>query len=421
MGLLSSFMKQISMHPDQTDIHAVTESFLHDMDMGLRGEARSLPMIPTYISALGTPPENKPVITVDAGGTNLRIGLVSFQNGVPVNHHFEKHAMPGTKGEMSAEEFFESLTDMLYPLTKQSDTVGFGFSYPVEILENRDGKIILLNKEVQVRGAGGYLIGETLKRKLAERGVTEEMKFVVLNDTVATLMGTAACFGLENVDGVAALVLGTGCNSCYMEKGEKILKLNHAGDMIVNCESGGFTGGGGGKADDVLDCNSGTPGTFRFEKMMSGIYLGRLVTHIARLAADAGLMSAAFGNPGGEYFTATELDSFIRGGENRICAMCKGSDAETLSGIVDMVFERAAKLICANIAALCIHCDGGKKPETPFLLAAEGSMFQHALLFRDKLDYHLDTHIRQGLGRFVAISTAEDATMAGSALAALLN
>lgn len=416
-----NFMKQIKMHPDQTDIDAVVKGFIAEMEKGLAGEPSSLAMIPTFISPKGKAPDGKPVIAIDAGGTNLRTAIVTFEDGTPVTTRFEKSAMPGSRGEVSVLEFFDVLAERILPLTEFSDTIGFCFSYPAEIFSNRDGKILSLTKEVKVRGAEGVVIGEALINKLRSLGADKKFNFIVLNDTVASLMGGVAHLGLHNADGMAGLILGTGYNVCYLESGEKIKKLPKTWDMIINCESGNFTGGGGGEADNILDAVSKNPGAFRFEKMMSGVYLGQLITHIAQFASQEGLLSADFGSTGGEYFTAPEIDLFIRGEDNRILRMCKGDDEEVLRGIVDMCFERAAKLVCANIAALCIHCGGGKSPDAPFYLVPEGSMFHSSLLFREKFDRYMDSYIKARLGRFVQIRSAENSTMAGAALAALLN
>ena len=67
------FLKSIDMHPDQTDPERFVRDFLSEMDAGLAGEASSLKMIPTYVSADGTPQDGESVIAIDAGGTNLRV------------------------------------------------------------------------------------------------------------------------------------------------------------------------------------------------------------------------------------------------------------------------------------------------------------------------------------------------------------
>ena len=47
-------------------------NFMNEMDAGLAGTASSLPMIPTFLGAGNMEPYAKPILVIDAGGTNLR-------------------------------------------------------------------------------------------------------------------------------------------------------------------------------------------------------------------------------------------------------------------------------------------------------------------------------------------------------------
>lgn len=416
---IQSFLKKINIHPDQTDIDQTAESIMDEMKKGLEGENSSLRMLETYLSAEGSAPENTPVIAIDAGGTNLRTGLVSFKNGAPVLSNFSKTPVPGSEGEVSADEFFSALADKVLPLTEKSDIIGFCFSYPAEILPNRDGRIIQLNKELRVSGAQGAVIGESLIKKLRERGALKPFRFTLLNDTTASLMGGLAGGSISSCDGLAGLILGTGFNTCYLERGEKIKKLQNADNMIINCESGCFSLPFRGEPDRLTDAESAIGGDHLLEKMLSGAYMGQLASNTARLAEREGLLSDAFSNFAP--FTAMELDDFLRGADNRISKMCSGDDRENLSAIIDALNERSARLVCANIQALCLWCDGGKSPDSPFCVVAEGSTFYNSLLFRTKLEALLKSHLEKTHGRYAVCLRAEDATMTGTALAALLN
>jgi hexokinase len=415
------FLRTIAMHSDATDILAVTEQFMSEMDSGLMGEKSSLQMIPTYISTAGTAPDNKPVIALDAGGTNLRVSLVTFTNGTPQVTRLEKCVLPGTSHEISADEFFDELAEKILPLTEEADKIGFCFSFPSEILPNCDGRILCLSKkEVSVRNAEGIIIGEKLLEKLREKGVTKNFKVTILNDTVASLMGGIATLKLSDYDGFAGLILGTGNNACYAEKAEKIVKLSDARDMIINCETGSFSKAFRGLSDEIMDVVSDNPGEYLFEKMLSGAYHGKVITNTAELASKSGLLSENFAGITPP-FSTPELDDFLRGKDNRAAKMCIGTDAEVLREIIDNSFERAAKLVCANIAAICLHCDGGKSAERPFCVIAEGSTFYNSLLFKEKFDKHVKSFIEGRLSRHVVFFRGENVTLSGAAYSALLN
>lgn len=409
------FLRSIDMHPEQIDITKTTVDIISEMERGLCGERSSLSMIPTYLSPLASPIDGEPIIVVDVGGTNLRIGLCTFQDGKPVLTKIKKGPIPGSSGEITTDAFFDVITEKLLPYTEKSSRIGFCFSYIAEIFPDHDGSIVSFNKEVTIRGAEGVIIGKKLRSKLAQRGVKKDLSFTLLNDTTAGLLGGVAELGLSSEGGLAGVVLGTGSNSCYFEQGKKIKKIKNAKDMIINCESGCFSKAFRGKADIMTDNASEIPGDHLLEKMISGAYLGKVISNTAILAAEEGLMSDSFLSRT-EHFTLPELDEYMRGVNNSVSAMCKVGDNIVLHYIIDAAFERAAKLVCANISALCLHVDGGGSEDKPFCVVAEGSTFYNSLLFYDKLMENIDEYLRNRLGRYVVFHKAENSTLTGAAL-----
>ena len=419
MNKLEEFLNSINMHPHQTDMELFIKNIRTEMERGLEGKPSSLKMIPSYIGAHGEIRLNEPVIAIDAGGTNMRTGLVSFTEAGLKLEHFKKCPMPGSGGEISVDRFFSIIAEKILPLTEFSHKISFCFSYPAEVFENRDGKIICFIKEVKVRDSEGVVIGETLLKKLHELGQTKPMGFTLLNDTTAGLMGGIATLDLKKADGLCGLVLGTGLNSCYLEKGKKIKKLSGVGDMIINCESGIFDRAFRGESDLMCDRSSEVCGDHQLEKMLSGVYHGSVISNTIFLAAKAGLLSEGF--LAHREFTTPELDNFLRGEENEVKKLCRNSDEEIVREIIDLSFERGARLVCAMLCAHCLHCNGGRSEKTPFCVVAEGSTIHQSLLFKKKLENYLENYAKNKLGCNISLVRAENSTMAGAALAALLN
>lgn len=102
---------------------------------------------------------------------------------------FKNYPMPGTQGEISIQEFFDTAAEYLEPVIDKSDKIGFCFSYPTEIFPNRDGGLIRFVKEVQVRDSEGAYMGRGLLNAVRARGHKEEKKIVLVNDAVTTLIG----------------------------------------------------------------------------------------------------------------------------------------------------------------------------------------------------------------------------------------
>ena len=419
---IDSFLKAIKMHPDDTALDALTRAFLDEMDAGLNGRDSSLEMIPTYISADIGRPDSGSAIVLDAGGTNMRRALVTFGNGEPVISDFLAVPMPGSLRPITKDEFLTQVAELIIPLAGKSRRVGFCFSYVTRILPNRDGRLVCFCKEVEVSGSDGMLIGQSLKEKLAGLGAGDDFSFTILNDTAACMMGGLARLGDIEHDGAAGLIIGTGTNTCYSEKGQSIGKLDNAPDMIINMESGCFDKALRGEADLRFDAGTAIPGDHAFEKMFSGAYHGGVITTTAMLAAEAGLFSDGFGErlKNAAKFEMTEIDEFLKapmGGGRLASLCCSGDDAAALECIIDRSFERAAKLVCGNIAAVMLRCGGGVK--APFMVTADGSAFHKSLLLRPKLDKWVKSYIEDGLGRRVVLVEAKDGNLLGAALSAV--
>ncbi len=416
---IKDFLISIDMHSEQTEMEQLVKRFMDEMSAGLMGEPSSLLMIPSYIAPPEEFPQSGSAIAVDAGGTNLRIALVRFIDGACEISHYSSSPMPGSRGSVSSEEFFAAIAELILPLTEFSWNIGFSFSYVAEIFPNLDGKIISFNKEVSVRGAEGKIIGQELVAALKAQGARGDFKFVLLNDTIASLLGGIEKMNLSQMDGLAGMVLGTGNNMCYMEKGERIKKLPEASDMIINCESGIFSGAFRGRSDEFVDASSEVPGDHLLEKMLSGAYHGKVISQTIKLAFEAGLLSGAFGQIT-EPFSLSQIDEFHIGKRNEISDMCTGKDEERIREIIDDSFERAAKLLCANVAAVCLHAGGGKSEERPFYLVLEGSGFEKSLILPGKLNRHFNEFIKGYLNRHIKYVRTDGATIKGTALAAIL-
>lgn len=418
-----AFLTAHGMYSGDIDLDASLAEFRRQMTAGLRGEPSSLMMIPTYIGS-GAQAAGQKVLALDAGGTNFRVAVVSFDAlGQPTVERLEKQPMPGSQGKLTKEEFFAAVVDAMLPVVEESDTVGFCFSFPAEILPSKEGKIICFNKEIQVAGAEGALIGECINAELARRGYAPK-RFALLNDTVATLL-CGMSGDTSRYDGYIGYILGTGTNTSYMEHGCAIEKAGSlAGDMIVNMESGGYDGFPQGTFDRELDEASEVPGDHKMEKMISGAYQGDLIFRTVRGAAKENLFSPQFAQrlEGFSTFTAAQISDYCAGAPDSVIAALTKDCAEdelVLKTIVDDSFERSARMTAVNFAAILCQTDRGSDPERPACITAEGTTFFKSILFRPKLDRYLREWMNETLGRYCVIQKAENATILGSAVAAL--
>lgn len=417
------------MHPNGVNFNDCKKAFIDEMEAGLSGMHSSLKMIPTYLSADGLSYEGETAIAIDIGGTNLKIALTRFHNGAFQILESSESSVPGLSTEITKDVFFAEIANRLLPMINQSSRIGVCFSHAAEILPNRDGRLISFSKEISVTGSEGMEITRELSRTLFELGYREPKNYVLLNDTAAALLSGAARSQVQSYDGYIGFVLGTGKNLSYIEKTNKIKKLQGSyqkSAMIVNTESGYFDRIQLGAFDEELNNTTSNPRAHMLEKMTSGKYLGQLILISYQRAALDGLLSE--GTRANVLVLTdiplSEISSYLADthGRNTLSELCKTEeDRVVLFAIADRIIERAAKLSVITVAAVMEKTDTGRRPEKPVCIVAEGSTFHKLFSFKDKFNDYVRTNINETQGRYCHVEKIENATLLGSSFAALIN
>ena len=330
---VQSFLAKMQMDAGTVDFDACLKDFKLQMGYGLDGTPASLMMIPTFIPVTGKIKRDRSVITIDCGGTNLRVALVTFNDyGKALISDFKKYPMIGTEDEVDADTFFDRLAEYIAPLCEYSDDIGFCFSFPCEIQPNKDGKIILINKGVRIKGAEGMLLGEHLNASLAKFGIKEK-NITVINDTVAAMLAGISENLNRKYSNYFGFIYGTGINMCYAEESSRIGKIAGIRKvpkvMGINMEHGDYNGFTQGKLDLVLDSETPDPGNHPFEKMISGAYFGKLLYLTMQKACVNEMYSKAFakGFESVEEITLKNVDEFILypEGDGLLASLCDSS------------------------------------------------------------------------------------------------
>jgi hexokinase len=431
------FLRELGLKPDMEDMPAFAARFEREMLAGLRGGESSLRMLPAYVSpdavgkalrGKGRSADEARVIAIDAGGTNLRVALVSPRGGVGV---IEKSLMPGVEREIGAEEFFDGIAARIAPLIRESDDIGFCFSYPAEILPNRDARILSFTKEVKVRDAGGVLIGEALRAALLSRGLPGGKRISVLNDTVATQLGAIwAAGGKGKHGGFVGLIMGTGINASYTERNGSIEKDAYLrakpGSTIINIEAGGYRGLPLEESDRRFIAATIDPERQWLEKMAAGAYQNGLLLEWLHFAGGKGLFSDLFCRrlEGIGSLAVGEADRFYFSpdGEGALSGLCAGEgDRQRLRLLVEAFFDRVSFIVSAMLAAVLSRMgDGARDPSRPVCRSAEGSTFYGSRMLRPRIDRWMDECVRGVMGLHCCFVRVEGVTLAGAALAAAL-
>jgi hexokinase len=221
---------------------------------------------------------------------------------------------------------------------------------------------------------------------------------VVLNDTIATLLGGSLSPGADAARAVG-LIVGTGTNLGAFLRGADLGKLGPPGRdwsrMAVNFESGAFDVPGLGLVDAAVDEASLNPGAQRFEKAVSGAYLGRLFT------AAASEVGVKLDGPA----TSAQVST--------LASRVRRSAATSLARAL---LDRSADLVAAALAASHALVDAGG----PLYVCAEGTLFWQGPGYARR--------VGETLGRLLAgggpgvqgfVTRADNANLVGSAVAAL--
>lgn len=426
------FLKDNGMFHEDIDMDKFCDVFTEEMHKGLAGPDSSLAMIPTYIEVGRDIPASEPVIVLDAGGTNFRVAAVHFDRlGKPVIENFVQNPMPGLDKEAGKEEFFATIVEYMTGVVDASESIGFCFSYPTEILPSKDGRLIRFCKEVKAKEVEGELIGRNLIAAIKAAGHEGNKRIAILNDTVATLLAGMSASGKRTFASYIGFILGTGSNCCYVESNRKITKtldLDPDKEQIVNVESGSFGKAPRGAIDLQLDESTLDPGKYTFEKMFSGGYLGALCLKAIQEACKRGLFSKAVSAEllGNEKLQTIDVNSFLQYPQgNNPLAMCCASgisqDRTAAWYLLDGLIERAALVVAAMLSSVVLETGKGLDQSEPVCITTEGTTFYELKSLKERIEAYLRSFLQNKHGRFFEFVRVEDATLIGAAIAGLTN
>ncbi len=354
---------------------------------GLAVAEREIACLPAYL-----PPPSSEVkgeaLVVDLGGTNIRAARVAIDGpgrmrilAGPAKASLRKG------GDMDAEAFLRKQAELVASLDLGEDThpLGYVFSFPARVEPDADAVLLRWTKGLDIPGVVGTKVGSRLAETLRDHGV-HCSRTVVLNDTVACLVGGAFCHQ-GDPSRVVGLIAGTGTNMAGFVDAARSPRLEAEGlrgRWAVNFESGNFHPPHLDALDDALDAESVNPGSQRFEKAVSGFYLPKL------LARAEGMEEAP---DSGAY-----LDQQVRTG---------GPHAETSR----LLLNRSADLVAAGLAAVFEPLGPG-----PVGVLAEGSLFWSSPGYVERVQERLGALCRS---TEIDVFGREDVNLFGAAVAAL--
>jgi hexokinase len=378
------------------------------IENGLKNDNTEIKSIPTYIHPLSCGAEGQAVV-LDWGGTNYRAAVINFAGGVanisPKKAGSIDLSATTTKG-FSQEDLIAKQSEFVNEIELPAKApIGYCFSYPADCLPNGDAELIRWTKGIDIKEMIGNPVGKPLLDKLNKLGKTEFTGIKVINDTVASLF---AGLTNPNFDAYIGLIVGTGTNMAAFINADKIPKidgsLNWQGLTPVNLESGNFNPPHLTKYDELVDEKSANKGSQRFEKAVSGMYIGQILRE-------------AFPDDGFDDHTdGKALTDIINAPDQH-----KGKHVK----VAKAIYKRSAKLVAASLAGLIDMLILHDKSIKRVRITAEGSLFWSEV--NDCKDYNkvVKSTLKELLNKMghkgvkVNIAEIESANMIGSGIAAL--
>lgn len=385
--MVEQFLQKHNQSTNNIDIAKMVASATAEMQTGLRSNGSTIPMIPTYLQNIGRD-KIKPGkrLLIDAGGTNFRSAVGYFdENGNVVLENLQKTKMPASDELLSKQQFYDKIASNVSYLLDDCTDVGFCFSYQVDMQPNMDGKACAFSKEVKAPEVVGTFVGaETLSAIKKHSDV--DRKIVILNDTVATLLGGMA-LSQKQYSAYVGYIFGTGTNLCYIEDTQNITKVSGLpqGKMLINTEMGGCSCFAQGDFDKIVANTTAEPEKQHFEKMSSGKYLADIIYQAFKCGATEGL----FGCPVNLVdFQLKDISLFLCGEQNVVYNMFQcDADRQKAREICLNLIDRSAKMgAILNASAILMSC---QDKSTPVAIVAEGTTFNKLPTFRDNFQKYL--------------------------------
>lgn len=377
------------------------------IETGLQEDGTEIKCLPTYIHPKKDGITGEATV-FDLGGTNFRAAVVSVGEETKITGLAEKDITEMKTAGFTETDLYNSEAEAIVQLKLPANSpIGYCFSYPAKPMLNGDAELIVWTKGVNIAGMAGKPIGAPMVEFLNDTlNAGFNGKIAVVNDTITSLFA-----GLANpgYDAYVGLIVGTGTNMATFFPSTYIPKIEGmegwSGETPVNLESGNFNPPNLTKFDEEVDNYSDNKGNQRFEKAISGMYLGRIFRAVyphdgLDVNLDAAGLSKMMNNP--DQYKLEYVETAFQ------------------------IYQRSAKLVAASIAGLVLNLNSAYPSVKKIQVLAEGSLFwskvkAHDAKYVDMVNASLKELLAEsGLtDTVVDISRIENANLIGAAMSVL--
>lgn len=429
-------------------------------------------MLPSLLTSLPTGNERGVYLSVDVGGSTLRVALVQLfgKEAKPVALHNERHPITERLKCANGEDFFlwighkikaalelcKKKSKLHHSVFNDTLNMGLSWSFPIAQLEDISrGTILTMGKGYKV---ADQIAGKDLKDCFTKCFKTLNLNIkltAIVNDTIASLVSHA----FVSSETKAAVILGTGVNASALLPIDPADKSNKA---LINTELS-LLGGNGILPetlwDKIVDEEVDRPGFQPFETKVSGRYLGEisrlLVNDLTRLENSDYQVPEGFGEKYG-FDTAimSEAEGYFLQGrmEEAVKLLNKSSksgkhvfsesDSLDICRLFQAVSLRSAAFTAASLVALALNFEDDDEEEDcstpttsevaitspptkkkPISIAYSGTVIEKYPMYKDRCQKFLDEFASiAGFEKHqLILEPALDGTLYGPAIASAMN
>jgi len=386
---------QQRLHVNSAHLEKIDSAFGKYLKERLEGTGRYAKLLPVK---LGNPSgkEKGLFLTLDVGGTNVRVSLVLLKGAESVVLNSDEYKLGPGDIKGSGEEFFKRLAGLIKTFmdnnglsSKHAIPLGFTFPFPLDQKDIHHGRLVEWRKGYDLSQVIGKDVTGFLEQALVNTGIRNVPVVSVSNDIIALHMAAA----YENDEYLLACSVGTGGNISFraMLGEDGVIIPSADGDYIIDTEPGNFNLGAVlgqlTSYDERLIAYSGYD-YLRLSTLTSGRYLGELTRlilaeQIANGNLFGGIIPEKLKDQGG---LTTEDMAFIEGDtsfaltniraffENAGAGRIDRDEAKAIQEICLMVSTRAARIMASVIGSTYKTVEPGAVK--PLTIALGGAMFE---------------------------------------------
>ena len=373
------------------ELQKVSDTFLTDMK-----EKEMLKMFNTFISPINEVNDGE-YITIDFGGSNIRMALFEIKNGQPNILHISKMRLRSrfkdyTTADYSLKDIFDMIAKNVSKIVnpKKEYKLVHTFSFAFVSSSKNNATLPHFTKGIQLKLEPTQDINELLAQAFNDINL-KVTPVAIINDTTSTLVTGHFLNPLTDI----ALIAGTGHNSCFISRSNEIVNIE-SGYLAKNLPITQYD-------KQLLDSLPSEESSQVSEILTAGKYMSKVAHEILKELQ-------LFHNV--ENISTSVLSAAVEG---KLKIKYSRDQKIVLREIGTILLERAAALTAAEIFAIVRFID--PEFEKKHNVVFDGSFYEKSSYFKRCLDYKLEV-LMKGNAVKVTHELIKDASSTGAALIA---